>query len=185
MGAGGMSPDREAALVALMTELRLAETAWRRASDHLAAADRRLFALHPKPPESILLPGPQRSYVPKTWSALRRHLSRLRDSPATGRERLAVARRDWAAHRAALKNFVVPAWHEAAQAAEEAAAVRIAALQRRIATTPARSLHGAKIKLVLLRHWIAPDADEFAMALLRSLNADLSAIAGSAEEVGS
>lgn len=143
----------DAHLLDLERALRAASADWRRASDRLAEAERRLFAMRPVPPQEIMVPESKSSdhlVVPERWAALRRHLRRLhRDDPALG-VRLAAAHALWAEYHAARDRLVNAEWYIAAQAAEEEAGAAVEALHRRIGQVAAQSWSGLRVKLQVL-----------------------------------
>ena len=149
--ASASLPD--AHLLDLEWTLRAASANWRRASDRLAEAEQRLFAMRPVPPQEILVPesrGSDHLVVPESWPALRGHLRRVhRDDPAFG-ARLAAAHAQWAEYHAARDRLANADWYIAAQAAEEAAGAAVEALHRRIAQTAAQSWSGLRVKLQVL-----------------------------------
>jgi len=88
--------------------------------------------------------------VPARWAVLRKHLARVHAGAPDLETRLDAARQAWKAYQTALVQADEPAWFKAAQAAEDAAAARIEALHRRVATTPAHSWPGLRLKLAVL-----------------------------------
>jgi hypothetical protein len=144
-------PVPDAVLVALETELRIADAAWQRALDALAQAEQRLFALRPTPPAAILVPDPDGDspIVPARWAVLRKHLARVHAGAPDLETRLDAARQAWKAYQTALVQADEPAWFKAAKAAENTAAARIEILHRRIAATPAHSWPGLRLKLTV------------------------------------
>jgi len=187
--AAVLSPQPDAALLALEAELRAADAAWQRALDALAHAEKRLFALRPVPPADILVPDPGGGalVVPARWSVLRKHLTRVHAGVPDLDARLAAARQAWKEHRAMLARPVEPDWYKAAEAAEDEAAARIEALHRRIAATPGRTWPGLRLKLAILwarsgRAADGSDRDDWDLseALLWSALADATRAATSA-----
>jgi len=160
--AAGLAPDAahtttplphpDAALLVLEAELRAADAAWQRALDALAVAEQRLFALRPTPPAAILVPAPDGGapVVPARWTVLRKHLARVHAGAPDLKARVDAAHQAWKDHQAALASPIAPDWYTAAEAAEDAAAARIAALHQHIAAEPAQTWPGLRLKLAVL-----------------------------------